>query len=573
MSVATLPHRAPGRSALDGLWHRGLDHYPPFARRMGYLAIVVTTTILLYWQLYITSAIGTRLLTELHMSFLYFTAALAVGNAVGAFSALAAGLADRWGRANLVAYGVGLSALITLVGFPLVQTKLEYGIMFSVLGIVEGVILVATPALIRDFSPQVGRASAMGFWTIGPVVGSLMVTLAANTTLSHYDTWQSQYVICGIVSVVVFGVALLFLRELEPELRGQLMVSPRDRELIELRARAGRVDTETRAGYRGVLRPRIIGAAVGISTFLVVYYTLVAFTVLFFALGWGFTESQANHLGSWYWGTQIAVLIGVGLLSDRLSVRKPFMLLGALGSIVMTVVLLAQLTHDRSFDTIRLIVIGLSAFQGIAFATWMAGYTETVEREHPALVAHGLAIWGWVIRIIVCALFLLVPHVVHGVNTVADAPPQAALQAQGAALLKEKATLEHKGAALKVAGAGLKADAAALGASATPAELATLKSRQVALERASAVLQRQAASLKARGTAFQARVAKLEKAAADVPRGWRTWLWIAAAGQLLFVPLIFALRGRWRPSAAKRDIRRYEDSMERELAELKAKFA
>ena len=41
------------------------------------------------------------------------------------------------------------------------------------IGFVEGVILVATPAMIRDFSPQVGRASAMGFWTLGPVPGSL----------------------------------------------------------------------------------------------------------------------------------------------------------------------------------------------------------------------------------------------------------------------------------------------------------------------------------------------------------------------------------------------------------------
>jgi MFS family permease len=45
-----------------------------------------------------------------------------------------------------------------------------------VVSFVEGIILVATPALIRDFAPQVGRATAMGFWTIGPVLGSLTVS-------------------------------------------------------------------------------------------------------------------------------------------------------------------------------------------------------------------------------------------------------------------------------------------------------------------------------------------------------------------------------------------------------------
>ena len=49
-------------------------------------------------------------------------------------------------------------------------------------GVVEGICLVATPALIRDFSPQVGRATAMGFWTSGPVLGSLIVAVVGSAT-------------------------------------------------------------------------------------------------------------------------------------------------------------------------------------------------------------------------------------------------------------------------------------------------------------------------------------------------------------------------------------------------------
>jgi MFS family permease len=52
-----------------------------------------------------------------------------------------------------------------------------------VVGLVEGICLVATPALIRDFSPQVGRGSAMGFWTAGPVLGSLVVAVVGSITL------------------------------------------------------------------------------------------------------------------------------------------------------------------------------------------------------------------------------------------------------------------------------------------------------------------------------------------------------------------------------------------------------
>ena len=69
-------------------------------------------------------------------------------------------------------------------------------------GFVEGVCLVATPALIRDFSPQVGRATAMGFWTSGPVIGSLIVSVVGTATIPAVINdprfWTHEYRICGI---------------------------------------------------------------------------------------------------------------------------------------------------------------------------------------------------------------------------------------------------------------------------------------------------------------------------------------------------------------------------------------
>ena len=160
------------------------------------------------------------------MSFLYFTGLTAVGAAIGAFASLGAGLADRWGRANLVAWGVAITSVITLVGFPLCQTSFQFAACFAALSLVEGVVLVGTAALVRDFSPQIGRASAMGFWTLGPVLGSLVVTVVASRTLDHYDSWQSQFVICGIAGAVIAVAAIAFLRELSPNLRDQVMVDP-----------------------------------------------------------------------------------------------------------------------------------------------------------------------------------------------------------------------------------------------------------------------------------------------------------------------------------------------------------
>ena len=58
----------------------------------------------------------------------------------------------------------------------------------------------------------------------------------------------------------------------------------------------------------------------------------------------------------------------------------------------------------------------LSLGLGIAYTPWMASFTETVEARNPALIATGLAIWGWIIRIVVFVAYLCLPLVVNTVT-------------------------------------------------------------------------------------------------------------------------------------------------------------
>jgi len=62
------------------------------------------------------------------------------------------------------------------------------------------------------------------------------------------------------------------------------------------------------------------------------------------------------------------------------------------------------------------LLAGLSLGLGIAFAPWMASFTETVEARNPALTATGLAIWGWIQRLVVFASFLIIPAIVSSVT-------------------------------------------------------------------------------------------------------------------------------------------------------------
>ena len=310
------------------LWDRQLAHYPDTSRRTLYLGITVLATITLYYELYIQGAVSTKIIQHYNFTFTEFVFVVVIGNAVGAFASLGAGLADRWGRANLVVGGLLVSGLLTAFALPTASGKTAYLIFFALLSIVEGMALVATPALIRDFSPQVGRGVAMAFWTMGPVLGSLVVTEVSSHTLASHPDWQFQFRLAGIVGLIVWAITLIGLRELAPRLRDQLMVSLGDRALIEARAAGFDTEGSLEGHWRQMLRADIVGPALAVSLFLMLYYVFVAFLVVYFATVFGYTATRANSLANWYWITNAIALLIAGVFSDRLLVRKPFMIVG-----------------------------------------------------------------------------------------------------------------------------------------------------------------------------------------------------------------------------------------------------
>src|SRR4051794_15859105 len=402
-------------------WDRQLPHYPETGRRSLYLAITVLATVVLYYELYIAGAVATQIIAEFGMSFTFFVFVSVVGNLVGAFASLFAGLADRWGRANLVVGGLLITGLIIAVGLPNASSKGVYMALFAVLSFVEGIVLVATPALIRDFSPQVGRGMAMGFWTLGPVLGSLVVTEVSSNTLDSHPDWRWQFYVCGIAGLVVFLVALVGLRELSPALRDQLMVSMRDRALIEARAKGLDTERALQGHWRQMLRFDVIGSAFAISIFLLLYYILVGFTVVYFATNYGYSPARANGLANWYWITNAIALVVTGVLTDRFRVRKPFMIIGAAVSVLgATLFAISATDPDTSYYTIAVYFMLSASGGGMAYVAWMASFTETVERHNPAATATGLAIWGWILRLVVTVSLAVLTLVVPATSTLVD---------------------------------------------------------------------------------------------------------------------------------------------------------
>jgi len=253
----------------------------------------------------------------------------------------------------------------------------------------------------------------MGFWTVGPVGGSVLATVTASQTLPAYGTWQSQYIIAGIVGLVIFLLCLLFLRELSPGIRDQVMNTLQEKDLIESRAATIDVEKAIEHPWRQMLHPRLMISALGISLYLLIYYAAVGYFPLYLSSIFKFTVAQANGLVGVFWVVNVIAAIAIGFLSDRTLVRKPYMLAGCLATIIVTLLFISRIgvPTGSALMTVFLSLFGITL--AVGYVTWMAAYTETIEDINPALVATGMAVEGFILRLVVVLSTLAFSFVVR----------------------------------------------------------------------------------------------------------------------------------------------------------------
>src|ERR1019366_2852334 len=135
------------------------------------------------------------------------------------------------------------------------------------------------------------------------------------------------------------------------------------------------------------------GGSFGIATFLLAYYAAASLFTVYYPVifknpnGTNFTVTQANGLNTWFWVADLVGLIVVGLLSDALRVRKPFMVVGSVFSIVVLLIFLRNATHPHTgYYTLAVEAAMLGVGIALVFAPWIASFTESVEEKNPALV-------------------------------------------------------------------------------------------------------------------------------------------------------------------------------------------
>jgi len=369
-------------------------------------------------------------------------------------------------------------------------------------------------------------------------------------------------------------------------------VSARDQALVEARAR-GLTDRQlleaAERPWQQIFKWDLVVASVAIALFLLLYYTAASLFTVYYPVifknpnGTNFSVTQANGLNTWFWVADLVGLIVVGLLSDALKVRKPFMVVGSVLAIVVLIIFLGDATRPHTgYYTLAVEAALLGVGIAFVFAPWIASFTESVEEKNPALVATGLALWGWILRLVIGGALLVITLIITSVNPVVDNLPVADTVIHGqtvanfvaehpqviafatsheallAILAKDPAAAGA--VAADPSAANIAAAEKAFGASGL-AELAKYKTQLATLVQP---YQDQLTYIQAHQAALQS----LESGSAKAPHQWQHWFYVDVAGMLVFIPAIWLTSGRWKPSSASRDAEEHGAAVAEELARL-----
>jgi MFS family permease len=389
---------------------RQLDEYPTGTRRLRILTAAVLAILIGSYEAQIAPVVP-LLLKDMHMSLTTYGGVSAVALLSGAVaSAIGGRLTDTLGRVRLLVPLMLITALCCF-GMTLAHSVRDLLIARAVLAFVDGFALASTAPLVRDFSPRLGRAQVFGFWAWGPVGANLLAAAIASLTLPIFnDSWRSQFVITGIVSLVVSIVIAANIADLSPELRARIQRTERQ----ALRVVSGSRPPRTADLLRD---PRLWAHITGISVWLVLYLTLTLFGQTMLTQTFHIATAKASTIMTGFWILDLAVLVAVGRISDRLQLRKPFALGGTIAGIVVTAYL-AFLMGRGTASAGHLMLTGmlLGGTLAVAYSPWMANYSEDAEDVDPRLQGTAWGMFGFLTKAIAVLTLVLAPRVVEAAS-------------------------------------------------------------------------------------------------------------------------------------------------------------
>lgn len=390
---------------------RQLDTYPTGGFRIWLLFIAILANFIASYESQIAPVLP-LLLNDLNMDLHQYGILSAVCILAAALSSLVFGpFADRYGRVLFLIPSLFLTA-VCVYGMAFVETVSQLFILRVVLSFVDGIAFGMTAGLVRDFSPRMGRALAYGFWTFGPVGSNFFASAIAGWTLPVYGHWQSQFYIAGTVALVSSIVILFAIRDLSPRLRAQIIHSKQTMEEVNEKA-VKVVKKEEGSLMKQVLKvPHLWLSSIGISLFLLTYFTMAGFGPKILVDSFGFEAHQAASISKYFWFLNLLTLLVAGWISDRLQLRKIVSLVGAVAFALYMIYFVSLFGTDVSEGAMIAYVSILGGLMGITYGPWNALFSENVEDVKASLQSSAWGLHGAIIRVVPVVMNLVLPSVV-----------------------------------------------------------------------------------------------------------------------------------------------------------------
>lgn len=378
---------------------RQIVKYPVGWLRIGLLVLVIIANIVANYEGELAPVVPI-LLPYLHLTLTHYGYIIAGCAIVSAVVAIISGpYIDKIGRTFFVVFGTIVTSLVVFA-MCLVHNTGEFILMRVIMAIILGVSIPATTGLIRDFTPRVGRALGFGLWTFGPVGANYLAAYVAGATLPIFNnSWRSQFIIMGGFCLVVSVIVAFFIRDLSPGLRAQVI---HDHTSVTNANQSAQMDDGAIAPPKLVYGAFHIWAlAVGIVLFLLLYFFTQAFGPVYLVTVFKFTPAVASSLASYFWLGNLVALIVVGMISDKLQLRKVFSFIGVIGLLIFMYFWIHLIGHQVTAGRMMMYTTIQGVLLGIGFGPWMALFSENLEDIHPTLQATGWGLWGLVTNVLV----------------------------------------------------------------------------------------------------------------------------------------------------------------------------
>ncbi len=304
-------------------------------------------------------------------------------------------LADRFvGRKNVIVWGIFLYCLSS-IWLAMCTSWFWFVVVWVLSNVLIGAMLPAMSAAVRDYSPRMSRGLAFGIFCIGWGAGNYLVLWFAALLLPHLPTWQGIFYAAAALGFLVWLLLFLWMRDLSPAVRHQIVQSEVQKAEVDARAR-GMTSEEARATFgrmTAILKiPRVWSLVIGVQFWGMTYLAVSMYAPLFFRESFGMTEAEAASSVSWFWPAWTASAIFWGWFSDKIGTRKLPLLISCVTGIAILSAVIVMIGRQSSPLMITLMWAAVGLLVGPVYPMWITLYSENLEEISPYAIGTGFAI-------------------------------------------------------------------------------------------------------------------------------------------------------------------------------------